>query len=123
MKAIYFGDSFGDVEEERDAIEDKLAKNGIELSIKATDEPPWKKQYDILFFDWGGMSMGNDMLGHFCRWILEEADNGPGKVFIMTSQFTKEAMEDATRDLGFAPNNVYLDIEKALPILKFMSKA
>ena len=121
MRVIYFGDMFGEVDEERDAIQLELSENGITLSIEATDEPPWKEKYDILFFDWGGMSVGNSMLEHFCRFIIEDADKYPGRIFIMTSRFTEEAMEDALSHFYKGPDNIYLSIEKALPILKFIS--
>lgn len=118
MRAIYFGDPGDDVEEERDAIVKSLQMEGIGMEIEATDLPPWNERYDVLFFDWGGLSMGNSMLEHFCREILNESENNPGRVYVMTSQFTKRVMEEAKEDLNTAPDNVYLDIDSALNALR-----
>lgn len=123
MKAIYFGDPVGDIEEERAAIQEYLESNDIIIDIVATDIPPWDEKFDVLFFDWGGMSLGNSMLEHFCRWIIEHAENHPGNIYIMTSVFTKRAMKDALQILPEQPNNIYLDLKdpKVIKVLKIFS--
>ena len=63
-------------------------------------------------FDWGGMSIGNSMLEHFCQYILDEAREHPSRIYIMASAFTRDAMEDLQsmmRDEKFP--NIYLSIE------------
>jgi len=110
MKAIYFGDPGGDVEEEGLAIKKFLGKHNINFNIIFTDIPPWEENFDILFFDWGGISIGNSMLEHFCRWIIEHAENHPGNIYVMTSLFTERAMEDAIDRIPEKPNNIYLNI-------------
>jgi len=110
LKAIYFGDPLGDVDEEADEIKKSLESHGIAIEIKATDRPPFYEAFDILFFDWGGASIGNSMLGHFCRWIVDHAENHPGNLYIMTSVFTEEAMKDALETLPDVPNNIYLGL-------------
>lgn len=120
MKAIYFGDPGGDIEEERDDIKKKLSLAGIDMKIQATDEPPWDDRFDVLFFDWGGLSIGNSMMEHFCRWILDDAENNPGRVYVMVSEFTRRAMEEAQEDLVDAPGNIYLTIFSAINALRVM---
>jgi len=128
-KVIYFADPMGDLQDEVDDILLSVEnKTGLEIEFALiTDEPPFKKSFDILFFDWGGMSVGNDTLGMFCREIIKIAEDKPGKIFIMTSSFTKRAMEDALDFLGNdreRPSNIYLGIESAKNAIKsFYSEA
>lgn len=119
-KAIYFADPGGNIKEERDDIIAELL--GLlplkKIKIKATDIPPWKEKFDILFFDWGGLSLGNSMLEHFCRWIIKIAEDNPGRVFVMCSIMTEAAMKDALEEFGDKkPSNIYLDIKSAVTAL------
>ena len=109
--AIYFGDCGGDLYEEMTEIRGKLMDRGIVLNILATDLPPFRQRFDVLFFDWGGMSMGNGLLGSYCRWILNDAYMNPGRVYVMTSQMTSAAMRDAMSEMAHRTDNIYLDIE------------
>ena len=120
-KVIYFGDIAysGDcesLEEEftKNTLKD-LQRNDLEIDVKKIEfreTPPWKEKYDILFFDWGGMSIGNSMLEHFCEYIIEEAEKYPNRIYIMTSFFTAEAIKEAIDDIGEDKPNIFLDIEK-----------
>lgn len=70
-------------------------------------------KFDVLFFDWGGMSIGNSMLEHYCRYIIEQAQNKPDVYYVMTSFMTSLAMKDAMeyfeeRD-GTKSHNIWLD--------------
>jgi len=107
MRAIYFGDAMGDLEFERDHILSVLNENGIDMDIKVTDLPPWNELFDILFFDWGGMSLGNSMLDHFCRFILDDAQDYPQRIYVMTSCFTQDSMKDAMIGRSKIPLNVF----------------
>jgi hypothetical protein len=122
LKFLYFGDMCGDLNEERDHIAEELKDNGIEVDIDVTDMPPRDMDYDVLFFDWGGMSVGNSMLEHFCREFIEDAKDKPSRMYIMTSMFTTAAMEDALsyfdRELDKKPANIFLTIADAIPLLK-----
>jgi hypothetical protein len=117
MRAIYFCDIpfEGTIQDELDVLKFKLSEAKIpEFKIEVTDRPPFKEQYDILFFDWGGMSIGNSILEHFCRHIYEQALERPGTAFVMVSYFTKEAMDDAIKEFGKdKPDNIFLEIEDA----------
>ena len=114
-KVIYFADPFDPPEEEVESmIIHPLERNGIKFhKIICTDIPPWEENYDILFFDWGGMSLGNSMLEHFCKYIIEFAKDYPNRYYIMSSMFTKNAMKDALEYLGDDANlhNIFLDID------------
>lgn len=125
MRAIYFHDPDDGSDRDLEIIKASLQKHGIKrLKIESTDVPPWHENYDILFFDWGGMSLGNSMLEHFCRYFLNEAREKPGRAFVMTSEFTKYAMEDAClvmgREVEGKPSNVFLTIESAVPWIKIL---
>lgn len=120
-KALYWHDPVDEGLETDVAIIKRACKeHGLNVGkIRTTDLPPFEGfDFDILFFDWGGMSMGNDMLGSFCRQIIEEAENHPSKVYVMTSKFTGAAMEDALRELKDRPFNIYLSVEKYGQMLK-----
>ena len=114
VRAIYFCDISGDMKQECASIQ-RFLKNviGLDIPVELWERPPFEEKFDILFFDWGGMSLGNSMLEHFCGNIVEEAENNPGRVFVMTSSFTEYAMREALQDLKDRPNNIYLTLEKA----------
>ena len=125
-KVLYFHD-FMTTEEETYGEIRRFARefmnNGIEIStIETTDSPPFgKRKYDILLFDWGGASMGNDMMRHYCTYILKEAIEHPSRIYIMVSSFTSEAMKEAGESFnqanGELPANVFLSITDACVLL------
>jgi hypothetical protein len=122
MKAIYFCDPMGEPMEEALIIQHALLEHGINLKIKVVTIPPFDTSFDICFFDWGGMSIGNSMLEHFCRYFIDHAKEHPSNIYIMNSMFTKDAMEDAlsyfNREHDERPANIYLDIDSSIPYLK-----
>ncbi len=70
------------------------------------------EQFDILFFDWGGMSLGNSMMEHFCSYIIKHANDHSSRFYVMVSLMTKAAMKDALYSFGDnKPFNVFLTIE------------
>lgn len=123
-KVVYFGDPMlttrcDSIEQEcEEVIIPALEFEDIRFEkIKCMDMPPFGQvSYDILFFDYGGMSIGNDLLGSFCRHILREAQDYPSRYYVMVSSFTQYAMKDALS--GFASesgirhlSNIYLSIQ------------
>jgi len=122
MKAIYFADPFNDIEEEKITLQKKLKNAGLDLDIITTSNPPWDEQFDVLFFDWGGMSVGNSMLEHFCEHWIDDAREHPSRIYIMASMFTKNAMEDLRgyeeREIEEFPKNIFMSVEEAIPFLK-----
>lgn len=120
MKVIYFADAMGDTEEEGESIRHGLLSIGIETSVKVTDMPPFNEPFDVLFFDWGGMSLGNSLLDSFCRQIVEQASDYPSRIYVMASEFTKWAMEDIKGELSEIPHNIFLSFEDAEEQLKLL---
>lgn len=119
-KVVYFADSmlsmrFDTQEEEcKEAIEEPLHTLGIRFhKIECTTNPPFgKMDYDILFFDYGGMSIGNSLMQSFCRQILMEAKDYPSRYYVMVSSFTERAMRDIQKEYGTMEEyNIYLKIE------------
>lgn len=114
-KVIYFADPIDPPADQVEAIIiNPLIKKGIFFDkIECTDTPPFKDIYDILFFDWGGMSIGNSLLEHFCKYIIDFAKDYPSRYYIMTSTFTEAAMKDAIDYLGsnIKIPNIFLTID------------
>ena len=118
--AVYWHDYVNDENLQSDLkiqVLDPCKKAGIELSkIRTSDIPQVLEEYfDVLFFDWGGMSLGNSLLEYFCRYIIKHAEDNPNRVYVMVSNFTSYAMVDAIEalkdDNGKVPFNIYLSIE------------
>lgn len=113
-KVLYFADDSPE-EEIYMVIIDPLVEKGILFDkIKCTDIPPFRKEnYDILFFDWGGMSLGNSLMESFCREIIEEAKDYPNRMYVMVSLFTSSAMRDSLMEFGKDSelHNIFLDID------------
>ncbi len=117
-KKIVFVTDFGsDYKEDLKHLLLQLDGIGVELKPKQIKhkEVVWEaleSDFDILFFDWGGMSLGNDMLGSQCRALTSHAEEHPSKVYIMASLFTGYAMQDALDEfLGRKMGNVIIDIQ------------
>lgn len=114
LKAIYFADMMTESQEDdcQDQIVLPLAKRGIEFEkIILIDMPPTNETYDVLFFDWGGASLGNDFMGSFCRHIRRDAELYPDRMYVMVSSFTEDAMKDALYGYELTNNNIFMNIE------------
>ena len=120
MKAVYFCDEPFDStpEEELEQLKGELEYEGIEAmtDLTVTTIPPFARfanpvNYDILFFDWGGMSLGNSILDHFCREILHEAEDYPNRIYVLVSRMTMEAMLDAMESMSPKLPNLFLTIK------------
>lgn len=128
---LYFHDYMTDENETKQevkALVDEFRSNGIEFEfgVSSTEVAPFQgesspRSYDILLFDWGGASMGNDMLGHYCKRILKEAIDNPNRVYVMASKFTLRAMKEAQESFNAAngglPHNVFLTVSDACEYL------
>lgn len=119
-KVVYFADPlltmrFDTQEEEcKESIEEPLYTLGVKFHrIECISSPPFgRMDYDILFFDYGGMSLGNDLIRSFCRQIISEAKDYPNRYYVMVSTFTKYAMEDAQKIYGTGEEpNIFLNLE------------
>jgi len=124
MKIVYWCDLNDDVENEAKFIKKQLADIGISrfnFLVHTNGPQILKDSFDILFFDWGGMSMGNSLLEHFCDYILKHAEENPSRIYIMNSTFTAYAMRDAKEEYGDEFKeipNVFLNFVQATPYIK-----
>jgi len=125
-KVIYFADPLENLKEEAErVIVRPLLKERILFDkIRCMDTPPFEKVYDILFFDWGGMSFGNTLMEHFCSEIIKQAQDYPNRLFVMVSNMTRYAMEDAIKTFGedVKVHNIFLDIESFAEYYKKFAK-
>ena len=125
-RVVYFADPMlssasESIEEEYDFVaRRKFINNGFDFeNVICVDITPFGNvTYDILIFDWGGMSMGNSLLESYCKYILDEAEDNPNTYYVMASTFTKYAMEDAMYDLKNELHNVFLDVDSFIEFYK-----
>jgi hypothetical protein len=84
----------------------------FEKEIDCCDTPQClNSEFEVLFFDWGGMSFGNSLLDDFCRQIHNIAADQPDRFYVMVSLFTREAMNEAIKEFGNnKPYNLFLSI-------------
>ena len=98
MKIIYFADIAGDIDGEIILLKDEFESYSIHYStfeFRKTPQFLYDEEYfDVLLFDWGGMSFGNSLLETFCADIIKHAREHPSRIYIMTSYFTEYAMEE-----------------------------
>ena len=88
--------------------DERILIDGLRLTL--TDMYPRGENTDYLFFDYGGMSIGNLFDGIFGREIVKDADMFPNRTYIVVSTFTSYAMKDAKEDFGKDLPNVFLSI-------------
>ena len=118
---LYFADVMGDIQDEGKTLKERLNSEQIKtpcFKIEDTPQEMFNGNYDILFFDYGGISIGNSLLEHFCSSIIELAEKYPSRYFCMVSQFTEYAMKELLEGMGMQPHNIYFDIEKLIMELK-----
>lgn len=111
---IYICDYMGEPKKEVESL-----RNETGLEIQHEKNINFEEMaFDILFFDWGGAMIGNSMMRHLCRRILNHAKDNPSRFYVMTSNFTKKAMADAISEFGEdRPANLFLSIEDFKPYL------
>lgn len=96
-----------------------LLVNG--LNTKLMLSYPSSEKYDFLFFDYGGMSIGNSLMESFIRDILRDSERYPNRYFIMVSKITSYAMRDAMETLGEYRHNIFLDLNSFIGYYKGLS--
>ncbi len=125
MKRILFVNDPGDeTAEDIKLIISQLDDIGVKLDPKriihkerlhdALDE-----SFDILFFDWGGISFGNSMLQRQCDVLNSHAQEHPDRTYIMASQITGWAMRDAMNQYSERQlPNVIINIEEQAEMVR-----
>lgn len=73
---------------------------------------PHKESFDYMFFDWGGMSIGNSMMEDYCRLIATDAKEYPSRIWVVVSSFTSYAMEEAINEFGNDNHNIFTSIDE-----------
>jgi hypothetical protein len=71
------------------------------------DASAFKQSFQILMFDWGGMSMGNSIIDSLIRELYRMAEESPSKDFVLLSRFTHEAYQDMNKDKNPDLFNIY----------------
>jgi hypothetical protein len=123
MKYLYFADDSGVVAKEARNIQDILQMElHKKIKMKWTVCPDFDgdNTFDVLFFDWGGMSLGNSMLQHFSSRIINHAREHPDRLYVMTSKMTAYAMKEMQSEMALEHEefkNVFLSVESALPLI------
>lgn len=118
LKFHLFSDG-GDHEEDIVKVKKVLSQNLEEYDFEAYDTPEYAdKFFDVLLFDWGGMSLGNEMLDWFSRNIIEYIREHPSKIVVIISEMTKWAFEDAMREFENEEIQVFYGLEQYLKYLR-----
>ncbi|MAF43731.1 MAG: hypothetical protein Unbinned7913contig1002_18 [Prokaryotic dsDNA virus sp.] len=124
---VYLGDYLGDLNEECNDIKVEIQlklsiSNSKPIVIKIIKQYPKALDFDVLFFDWGGASIGNSMMDHYCRDFIRDAKENSNKLFVMTSTMTAQYMGEELDN--YLPedrkliSNIFLNITDALPYIK-----
>lgn len=109
LKCYYLADPIGTSdltpEEEMRVHQDRLKRRGADLNIEIFPQKMYGEEFedikfDILFFDWGGMALGNSLMQHFLRRILKAAELKQSSLFILVSSFTHMYMEEELNAQG-----------------------
>lgn len=113
MKLIYFCDIMSDEDEQQKelvAIQESLDRILAEKAeVELVDRPPFGHvDFDILFFDYGGMNLpGNSLFEHMSNYLLKDAENHPSRIYVITSEMTWDYMREARLEFEGKLHNVF----------------
>lgn len=86
-----------------------------------------KLRADLVIFDFGGMSIGNDLMADNSRRLLRWAQDHPSSLIVVASTFTyAQGLEPEMRELGLIPDDgtrptsTFADPDKVAPPLPNM---
>ena len=91
------------------------------LKLDATQarvfDPTEAERAEMIVFDWGGMSLGNDLLEHQIRGLTRWAENHPSALVIIRSMLSWNELQDEIRDehLPARPNVIQDDGRMRIP--------
>lgn len=120
LSCFYWADAASDLEKDWEHIKWLLDEEGIVIkNLKMDYHPPKHGEfYDVLFFDYGGISMGASGL---VEWAINElsdlAENNPSKYYVLTSRFTVDAAEEF--DLNYeVKENIFSSVNDFIEEIK-----
>lgn len=104
-KGIYWHDWASDPEADmRWQVLRPLDAGGIEFErMEETDRFDLfnpSSHFDVLFFDYGGVGLGNSLLYDNLKYIIEHANDHPSRYYVMVSEMTTEAIKEIKEELG-----------------------
>lgn len=77
--------------------------------------PCFNETCDLFVFDWGGMScmsFGGEILEKFSRFLVKSASENFNRKYLIFSDFSQYAVEDAIAEFGKEkPNNIFLSMD------------
>ena len=79
----------------------------LDATLKDVLDPADAERADMIVFDWGAMSLGNDLLGHRIRAVTRWAEDHHTALVIIRSMPSWNELQDEIRDeqLPALPNN------------------
>ena len=57
----------------------------LDATLKDVFDPADAERAEVIVFDWGGMSIGNDLLGHQIRTVTRWVEDHPSALVIIRS--------------------------------------
>ena len=91
----------------------------LKLDARRADvfDPAEADRAEMILFDWGGMSLGNDLLGHQVRALLPWAEDHPSALVIIRSMLSWQYLQDEIEEeqLPALPNVIYDDGHMQVP--------
>ena len=89
----------------------------LEARLKDVFDPADAEHAEMIVFDWGGMSLGNDLLGHQIRTLTRWAEDHPSALVIIRSMLSWNELQNEIRDerLPSLPNIVVDDGRMQIP--------
>ena len=82
----------------------------LDTTLKDVFDPADAERAEIIVFDWGGMSLGNDLLGHQTRTLTRWAEDHPSALVIIRSMLSWNELQNEIRDERLPPlRNMIVD--------------
>lgn len=95
------GSSQGTDEEEFAGIVELYDRlHGVRLEATRTDvfDPAEAEGVELIVFDWGGMALGNDLMGHQIRALTRWSADHPSVLVVIRSMLSWSYLETEVRD-------------------------
>ncbi len=89
----------------------------LDATLRDTFDPADAERADMIVFDWGAMSLGNDLLGHQIRTLTRWAEDHPTTLVIIRSMLSWNELQKEIEDeqLPALPNMICDDGRMQIP--------